>query len=65
MSIKINKKHLFLQREILKICDGDGTEWERYEACKRLLRWAEAEGIIAGTQEWREWVAFIVAALKI
>jgi len=64
MSIKINKKHLFLQREILKICDGDGTEWERYEACKRLLRWAEAKGIIEGS-DFREWIDFITAALDV
>jgi len=58
----INKKHRILQSRILSICGGDGDVWQKYEACKRLLKWAESQKIIAGS-DYMEWIDFAIIAL--
>lgn len=60
-----NRKQRLLQEAILCRCHhGSGTKWELYEDCKALLKDAEREGIIAGS-DWNEWIELVTAVLEI
>jgi hypothetical protein len=60
---KENKKHRQLQQAILHRCHhGSGDKYQRYEDCKDLLKDAEREKIIAGS-DWNEWVKLVCAVL--
>ena len=53
-----------LQKMLVSRCHGSGTAYERYEDCKDMLKEAEREKIIAGS-DWNDWVRLVTAVLGI